>query len=291
MAVDEADRRADAARDASINRSLSTLRAMYSRYSKSFPKKLSKADIPYMPRIQNADNVGQGFVEFSQYQQIYDAMPENLQPLVQFLYFTGMRFGAAMRITWNMLNKERTEITIPQGLMKNKDPWSIPLAGPLEGISKTLREGLHHVDMPVFDATNFRREWNQACTKLGLGVYDKQSGRYHGLHPHDFRRSAARNLVRGGVDKLTAMSITGHRSPKMFDGYNIQSTRDKQDALTALQRYQKAEQERLDAETQKALSQAEALDPTDILGFNSANRRSVLNHKNYRQRVLRKAGK
>jgi hypothetical protein len=34
-------------------------------------------------------------------------MPATLQPLTQFLYFSGMRSGAAKQITWNMVEWEK----------------------------------------------------------------------------------------------------------------------------------------------------------------------------------------
>ena len=80
-------------------------------------------------------------------------------------------------------------------------------------------------DGPVFDTTNFRREWIKACVKLGLG---KKTGeewhQYEGLIPHDFRCSAARNLIRARVDQSIAMRITGHRTVAVFQHYTIVST-------------------------------------------------------------------
>jgi integrase len=242
VAQDVAKTRADKARDASINRSLSTLRSMYSRYSKSYPKKVGRGDIPWMPRIQDADNVRQGFVSPETYKAILDKMPVNLRPLVEFLHFTGMRSGAAMKLTWGMVDKDYSEILVPAGLMKNREPLTIALD---EGLTKTIKEsrpkGFVHAHSLLFDSTNFRRVWNEVAASLGLGVLDKESKRYHGLHPHDFRRTAARNLIRAGKSETVAMGVTGHKTNSMFKRYNITAPDEKRDALTAARAYVKNE--------------------------------------------------
>ena len=43
---------------------------------------------------------------------------------------------------------------------------------------------------------------------------------------HDLRRTAARNLIRAGVDRKTAKLITGHRTDSIFDGYDIKRPED-----------------------------------------------------------------
>jgi|SRR5271156_1104756 len=233
---------ADMARNATFNRSLSTLRSMYSQFAADFPKRLREGDIPTMPRIsaEKSDNVGKGFVTPEIFQKIHDAMPDSLQPLTQFLYVTGMRSGAAKQITWGMVEWKGSEavgLNIPAGLMKNREAYSIPLVGPLAPVAATLTHGLHHVDMPIFTSTNFRRVWNKVCAKLGLGILDEKTQRYVGLHPHDFRRSASRNLIRAGVAQSVAMKVTGHKSARMFERYNITDMSDVADALVAVGKF------------------------------------------------------
>jgi integrase len=52
-----------------------------------------------------------------------------------------------------------------------------------------------------------------------------------GLTPHDFRRSAARNLIKADVDRRIAMKITGHKTEHIFERYNIKTTDDVREAL------------------------------------------------------------
>jgi integrase len=115
----------------------------------------------------------------------------------------------------------KREVSLPPGIIKNRKPLIVPL--PVE-LAAMLKEEIQ-TDGPVFDLKNFRREWFKACVKIGLG---EKTGpewyQYKGLTPHDFRRSAVRNLTNAGVDQATAMRISGHRTLSVFLRYNIVST-------------------------------------------------------------------
>ncbi len=58
---------------------------------------------------------------------------------------------------------------------------------------------------------SFRRAWLTACKKAGVP----------GRVPHDFRRTAIRNLERAGVPRSTPMAMVGHRTEAIYRRYAI----------------------------------------------------------------------
>lgn len=239
-------RRGEGKADATIKRNLKPLIAMLRLASKKdrIPK------VPYVPSLSDG-NQRSGFIEADTFVKLRGEVPEHLRPLLTFVYYTGCRIGATLKITWGMVHRPACDsITIPGHVQKNGKPLPpLPLVGPLEEVSTSLKalykaksNGVIKMRLDsesVFDARNLRKEWNKAVAKLGLGSYDKKTGLREGLTIHDFRRSAARNLRRSGVGESTAMLITGHKTNSMFKRYAITSEDETTDALIKVGDYAK----------------------------------------------------
>ena len=214
-----------------IRRQLTPLRSAFERAKEL--DLLTDNNIPsfVLPKDSEAR---EGFLEPEDFQSVLNKLPEHIRPAALFMYYTGVRKGSAMKVTWSMVSRDNAEITMPGRVNKNRKPHVIPLAGPLEPIVAMLtemRKSFPKPDAPVFDFTNHRNIWNQVCAELGLGKLDKKTREYEGLLMHDFRRSAARNLIKMGVTKEIAKRITGHKTDAMFDRYAIQTNDDVANAL------------------------------------------------------------
>lgn len=87
-----------------------------------------------------------------------------------------------------------------------------------------------------------RDDWYELCVASGLGQFvpaKRANGddyqKYEGLKPHDFRRSAIRNLIRARVPQNTAMKISGHKSVEVFRRYDIINEVDLADGTAMLE--------------------------------------------------------
>jgi integrase len=235
---------------ATVNRECELLRQAYRRASRVTPPKVNA--VPYVPMLK-VENARQGFLSRADFGALAAQLPDvDVRDFVEWFWWTGMRPGEIRQLTWEMLDRE-TPTSSTDG--KRTTTWALHLdpkaaktrkgrsiaiteGGPLrEIIDRRLarrrfdctlifhRTSKGKVGQPVKD---FAKQWRAALRAAKLPG---------GLVPYDLRRTALRNMVRGGTDYTVAMKISGHRTRSTFDRYNITSLEDVAAAMTRTAAY------------------------------------------------------
>jgi len=225
-----AHRQEQGASSGEINRELAVLKKIYSLGLKA--EKIHRK--PYIPMLAE-NNARQGFFERQEYDRLLAKLPEELVPVVTFAYGTGWRIKSEiLPLTWRQVDLEAGTVRLEVGTTKNKEGRLLYLTDELRDmLDRQWQEHLahypacplvfHRAGRPIKD---FRGSWDRACREAGLS----------GKIPHDFRRTAVRNMVRASIPERVAMMISGHKTRSVFDRYHIVSDGDLQEAARKLSR-------------------------------------------------------
>ena len=229
-----AARMEEGAAAATINRELAALKRMFSLAVQA-GKLLVR---PYIPMLRE-DNTRAGFFEQHEFEAIRSQLPAHLRPIITFAYFTGWRVRSeVLSLEWRHVDRRAGVIRLDPGTTKNHEGRVLPYQAipELETLIEEqwkakgqLETKLRQIVSSVFSRDghpirDFHKVWQRAAKAAG----------HPGRIPHDFRRTAVRNLVRAGVSEHTAMKITGHKTRSVFDRYDIVTESDLAGALDQL---------------------------------------------------------
>jgi integrase len=239
--------------NATINRTLAALKRMFHLAKQS--RKVN--EIPYIPMLRES-NVRKGFFEYEEYQAILKALPDYLKSIAIFAYHTGWRKAEVIGLTWDKVDLKQGTIRLDPGETKNDEARMIYMDDELKMEIKALHSKrrlgcpyvFHHDGEPI---RKFEKAWKTACVNAGLGrilrdeagnALRDRNGRLKKVPVklfHDFRRTAARNMVRSGISERVAMKMTGHKTRNVFDRYNIVSEGDLKEAARKQQVFYEAQ--------------------------------------------------
>jgi integrase len=212
-------RQEQGAASATINRELAALRRAFRLAQKA-------GMVAFRPEIStlHEENQPKGFFEADQYRAVLEKLPEYLKPVIQTAYITGWRIKS------EILSRQKQHLDLQSGCLKldreetgSGEERKFPLApGMRELLVRQLEEVnelerktgriipwlFHRNGKPIKD---FRKAWALACQRAGIV----------GKVPHDFRRTAVRNLERAGISRSAAMVMVGHRTESIYQRYKV----------------------------------------------------------------------
>jgi len=228
-----AARQEEGASAASINRELSVIKRCFSLGVEN-GKVINPPKFGLLPEY----NARTGFFEPLQFEALLRQLPEPLLPMVRFAYVTGWRIPSeVLPLEWRQVDFAGGLVLLDSGTTKERFGRVFPFTTELGTLFEEQRQYTNKIQKEkgivipwVFHRNggrrikSFRGAWANACKRAGIP----------GRIPHDFRRTAVRNLVRSGVPERVAMQLTGHRTRAVFDRYNIVSEGDLKAAATQL---------------------------------------------------------
>jgi integrase len=226
------------ARGSTIRRELGTLRKMLRLAYEN--GKLIRLPIFHLPK-ESAPR--EGFFEREQYEAVRRHLALDLQAAVAIAFTYGWRMHSeVLALERRHVDLEAGTLRLDPGTTKNDEGRVVYLTPELkaalgaqvarvEALQKRLGRIIPYL-FPFLSGSkrrgqrrgDFRKAWQTACAAAGVP----------GRHPHDFRRTAVRNMVNVGVPERVAMKITGHKTRAVFDRYHIVSPGDLREAARRL---------------------------------------------------------
>lgn len=227
------NRLAEGAAHGTVNRELAALKRAF-----RLGERLQRvARRPYIAMLKEA-SPRKGFFEPAELEELLSHLPESVGAVVEVAYITGWRVTSEILTRqWKDVDFVSGWLRLEPGETKNGEGRMFPLTPWLRSVLERERRRTEQLEREtgqiipwVFHRAGegiryFRRRWMSACKAAGFAVrHRRKDGRVVWLPtriPHDFRRTAVRNLERAGVPRSAAMAMVGHKTESIYRRYAI----------------------------------------------------------------------
>jgi integrase len=207
--------------NAQINRETTVLGRMFT-LARQDDKIINR---PHIPKLKEPAQPRKGFFEYGDFVKVRDHLDPDMRNIAEFEYVTGWRIDTeVLPLLWRQVDFAAGEVRIddPRST-KNEEARVFPFTEDLRRILKAQRKLTEAVDSPYvfchlagvragkrFSYGGFYKAWKRAVRAAGVARV-----------PHDFRRTAIRNLERDGVPRSVAMAMVGQKTEEVYRRYAI----------------------------------------------------------------------
>lgn len=186
-------------------------------------------------------------IEYDDYLRILGALPIYARNIVETAFYTGMRRGEIMGLTWDRVDITNRIITLEREHTKTDEKRIVPICSRLHDILKDIPR--HMIVDDESGATSFephvflykglplktiRAILKKACASVGLPYGRNVKG---GITFHDLRHTFNTNMRKSGINETVIMAVTGHKTREMFDRYNTVKKDEQIDAVAIMEKY------------------------------------------------------
>lgn len=210
--------------ESTVNRELALLKTIFARlnrdgrYNKNPAKPVKLLSEQHLKRDR--------IINHDEWLRLVGASPDLLKHLLIVAYYTAMRKGEILGLTWNQVDLNHCVITLSASVTKTKKPRVIPLTVEVHSILQD-RKGLANGPW-VFHRNgrrliNMDKLWKRACRQANIDD----------LRFHDLRHSAITRLIKAGIPEQAIMALSGHSTRSVFDRYVNLKTDDIRQYLNA----------------------------------------------------------
>jgi integrase len=205
---------------ASVNRELACLKTVFSKAVKNGKAERNPVQgVKFLKENNERDRI----LSPEEYSRLLVYSPPHLKPIVKLAYYTGMRQGEILNLTWGQVELKEGFIRLRPEDTKTNEGRLVPLNREMVEMLKEFPRGLPGARVFTRNGTpikSIREIFETACRKAEIEEFTF----------HDLRHTAINNWRLQGHDYFRIMAATGHKTMSVFKRYNTVS----KDELKAL---------------------------------------------------------
>ena len=233
----QAKRKAEGKADATIDLEIGAARTMI---NKAFDNDRISGDTlrtfkKVKKMLKRNSNARDRILSPDEFNRLLDHLPHHVKTVLVTGYYTGMRLGEILPLSWGKVSLKDREIKLEAGDTKDKEKRTIPICDDLYIMLSQIPRGIQDGHVFLYNGEpvkSIKKALIRACKDAqilyGRSVKD-------GFVMHDLRHTFNTNMRKAGIAESVIMEITGHSTREMFDRYNTVDRDDKRQAINAFQ--------------------------------------------------------
>jgi len=216
-------------RPASINREVEVMRRIFNL---AIREEMVERNPCFKVSRLPENNVRDRILSPEEYTRLIVALPQHAADIVTVGYFTGMRFGEIVNLTWDRVNLREGYINLRAEDTKTREPRKVYFVPQVREVLERLRKvkALAHSFVFMYQGKPIKRikkTLQTALEKTGIT----------GFTFHDLRHTFTTNMRKAGVDRTVIMKFTGHKTLSMFLRYSSVDGNDAREAVAKLDKF------------------------------------------------------